>query len=105
MVTKFEGIAVGFEQPPVPKPPKLENRNPEENFRQVERFLEEVVSFLELQQEVLKDLRRDVALRMNEMLVSGTSTEEPAADVDNRIFFNTTDNTAHFAVDGSFVQI
>ena len=95
MVEKVEGVAIGFDQPLVPEVPKLEGR-PEEDLRKVEGFLKEITSYLEEQETVLFILRRDLAIRMNEMITSGATATRPVVGVANRIFHDTTTGATNF---------
>ena len=95
MPTKIEGITIGFDQPKVPEAPNLQGR-PDKALRKVEEFLKEITDYLEQQENVLFILRRDLAIRMNEMILSGATATRPVVGVANRIFFDTTTDATSF---------
>ena len=61
-------------------------------FKQVENMIE----YLRLQQLVLNQLQNTLAVRINEMILSGTTAERPAAGVQNRVYYNTSTNSLQF---------
>ena len=99
MVDLLEGIAIGFEQPPVPELPRMTSDDAH-NQGLIEQFHKDLVNYLQVQQQVIELLRRDVAIRTNEMITSGNAADRPVVGVNNRIFWAKDTDTGSFEVDG-----